>query len=88
MVDANQRSQAFRAELVIEKRATGAFVNILFGRHGYDEQIPQGPGLFEMVDVSGVQKIERPMALDKPFALRPELVEHSGGGLERENFSE
>jgi hypothetical protein len=86
VVYADQGSEAFRAQLVVKERPPRTFIDILFGSQGYDEQIAQSPGLFQVMDVPGMKKIESPMALNKPFALRPELVENPGGDLERKNL--
>ena len=87
IVDAFECGQGASAKLVIETWTAGAFIHIFAVSHSDNQQIAQGPGFFEMYDVTGVNPIECAMALNDAFACCSFLFKNSRGVFVSQDFA-
>jgi hypothetical protein len=72
-VDVLQRGQRLRPQPLVEDRPPGPLVHEAVGGNGHDEVIPEGPGLLEVQDVTGMEDVEHAVAEDDPLSGRPDL---------------
>src|SRR5262249_56844326 len=66
-----------------ERRPADALVDEPVGGEGDDEHVAELAGLLEVSDVSDVEQVEHPVAVDDPPALGPVSVEERGQFVER-----
>ena len=78
VIDTGQRGQRAGAEGIVEIRAAGAFVDVLFVGHSHHEQVAELFGILQMDDVPRMDQIERAVTLHEALAFDAQLVKERG----------